>query len=159
MYMPCIDDFVVGENEDAILSEGKDLSVFPLESETDMERSSTPLPLEEVPAPENTIDIQSDDHLQVPSMFLVSFHCIRYKCVYVCAYVAATVSSVKLPGKIPKHGRPKGSELTVIGIPKKKKLADGPVAFLKQHPKDQERGSYNYINSYSYIYNIQSNLL
>ena len=28
----------------------------------------------------------------------------------------------------------------------KKKLADGHVAFLKQHPKDQERGSYNIVN-------------
>ena len=59
-----------------------------------------------------------------------------------CACVATTISSVRLPGKIPKRGRPKGSELTVIGIPKKKKLAGGPVAFLKQHPKDQERGIY-----------------
>ena len=61
-----------------------------------------------------------------------------------CAYVATTVSSVRLPGKIPKRGRPKGSELTVIGIPKKKKVADRPVAFLKQHLKDQERGIYYY---------------
>ena len=60
----------------------------------------------------------------------------------VCPCTAATISNVKLPGKIPKRGRPKGSELTVIGIPKRKKIADGPVGFLKQHPKDQERGIY-----------------
>ena len=45
---------------------------------------------------------------------------IRYK--RVCACVAAMVSYLVNT----KRGRHKGSELTVIGIPKKK-LADGPV--------------------------------
>ena len=51
-------------------------------------------------------------------------------------------SHIRLPGRIPKRGRPKGSDLTVIGLPKKKKLAEGPVAFLRQHPQDQERGMF-----------------
>ena len=50
------------------------------------------------------------------------------------------ISEVRLPSRIPKRGRPKGSDLTVIGLPKKKKSTEGPVAFLRQHPKDQERG-------------------
>lgn len=71
-------------------------------------------------------------------MLLQFYHCVVG--ISVCIYVDATVSSIRLTDKIPKRGRPKGSELTVIGIPKKKKLADRPVAFLKQHPKNQERG-------------------
>ena len=49
------------------------------------------------------------------------------------------ISEVRLPSRIPKRGRLKGSDLTVIGLPKKKKSTEGPVAFLRQHPKDQER--------------------
>ena len=119
-----------------------------------MEHLSTSLSLEEVPVPGNTIDIQSDDHLQVPSMFLVSFHCILgiSVCVHVCVCLCSCNSiNCKIPGKIPKRGRCKGSELTVIGIPKQKKLTDRPVAVLKQHPEGQERGSCNDIRIYSYI--------
>jgi len=59
-----------------------------------------------------------------------------------CPPLDAEMSDIRLPGRIPKRGRPKGSDLTVIGLPKKKKLAEGPVAFLRQHLKDQEKGMF-----------------
>ena len=62
----------------------------------------------------------------------------------VCACTAATISSVKLPGKIPKRGRPKGSELTVIGIPKRKKWQMDLLHFLNSIPR---------IKKEVYIYN------
>ena len=56
------------------------------------------------------------------------------------AYILAPLKNVKLPPKIKKHGRPKGAEKTVIGLPKKKKQnRNQPVPFLKKHPTDKER--------------------
>jgi len=62
-----IDDPVVGENEVANVNEGEDISITPLEGENCMESLNLPVLIEEVPSPENTVDIQSDDHLQVQS--------------------------------------------------------------------------------------------
>ena len=45
---------------------------------------------------------------------------------------SSDVCSIKLPPKIKKRGRPKGSELTVVGIPKKRlKLKRKPIPFCK----------------------------
>ena len=60
-------------------------------------------------------------------------------CHVVHIYVDTSV--IQLPSKVKKRGRPKGGDLTVIGLPKKKKVSSKPVAFLKLHPKDQERGN------------------
>lgn len=49
------------------------------------------------------------------------------------------VSNIKLPPKVKKRGRPKGSELTVIGLPKKRKTQGKPVAFIKKHSKQKEQ--------------------
>ena len=51
------------------------------------------------------------------------------------------ISSLKLPPNQKKRGHPKGSELTVIGLPKKPK-DDGPVAFIRKHPKEMERSKF-----------------
>ena len=41
-----------------------------------------------------------------------------------------------------RKGRPKGAELTMISLPKKKGRSDGkPVAFIKKHPKEKEKGT------------------
>ena len=56
--------------------------------------------------------------------------------------IVMDTSIIRLPNKIKKRGRPKGGDLTVVGLPKKKKAFNKPVAFLKMHPKDQERGNY-----------------
>ena len=49
--------------------------------------------------------------------------------------------NIKLPPKVPKRGRPKGSEVTVVGLPKKKKRRNNkPVALISKHPKEQEKG-------------------
>ncbi|XP_065915449.1 uncharacterized protein [Dysidea avara] len=53
---------------------------------------------------------------------------------------AIDISTVQLPSAMKKRGRPKGGDLTVVGLPKKKKAFNKPVAFLKMHPRDQERG-------------------
>ena len=49
---------------------------------------------------------------------------------------------MKLPPKQKKWGRPKGSELTVIGLPKKKRKDDGPVAFIRKPPKEKEKSMF-----------------
>ena len=41
-----------------------------------------------------------------------------------------------------KRGRPKGAEKTVIGLPKKHKVWNKPVSFLKQPPRKRERGNF-----------------
>ena len=56
------------------------------------------------------------------------------------------ISSLKLPPTQKKRGHPKGGELTVIGLPKKRK-DDGPVAFFRKQPKEMER-SFVYIQSF-----------
>ena len=67
-----------------------------------------------------------------------------YICMY--AYIRSyvfyiDVSNLQLPPKMKRKGRPKGSGLTVIGLPKKKGRSDGkPIAFIKRHPKEKERG-------------------
>ena len=33
----------------------------------------------------------------------------------------------------------KGSDLTVIGLPNKKRKGNGPVPFIKKHPKEKEK--------------------
>ena len=45
-----------------------------------------------------------------------------------------------MPPKIKKHGRPKGADKTVIGIPKKRKCSqeNKPVPFLKKTPKEKK---------------------
>ena len=45
--------------------------------------------------------------------------------------------------KIKKHGRPKGADKTVIGLPKKRKCSqeNKPVPFLKKTPKEKEKGT------------------
>ena len=59
----------------------------------------------------------------------------------ICHIVYLETSVIQLPSKINKRGRPKGGDLTIIGLPKKKKDSNKPVAFLKLHPKDQEKGN------------------
>ena len=64
-----VDEVVDGKN-DVVNPEGsiEDLSFASVESKSDTE--SLPLLLEEKPVPENTIDVQSDRHPKVQSMFL-----------------------------------------------------------------------------------------
>ena len=50
----------------------------------------------------------------------------------------STISSIKLPPKMEKRGRPKGSTKTVIGLPRKK-LKVGPVAFENMLPEQREK--------------------
>ena len=46
-----------------------------------------------------------------------------------------------MPPKIKKHGRPKGADKTVIGIPKKRKCSqeNKPVPFLKKTRKEKKK--------------------
>ena len=50
----------------------------------------------------------------------------------------STISSIKLPPKMEKRGRPKGSTKTVIGL-LRKKLKVGPVAFENMLPEQREK--------------------
>lgn len=78
-----------------------------------------------------------------------SVHALSGQCDCACVSCSIYVTDIlhlQLPPKMKRRGRPKGSELTTIGLPKKKKRSDGkPVAFIKKHPKEKERGNYNYI--------------
>ena len=48
------------------------------------------------------------------------------------------VGDIKLPPKIRKRDRPKGAEMTIIGLPRKKKKENKPIPFLKKYPTDRE---------------------
>jgi hypothetical protein len=53
-----------------------------------------------------------------------------------------------MPPRMLKRGRPKGAGLTVIGLPKKRKVT-GAIPFIKKSPTEKERGKlkvlmYNY---------------
>lgn len=49
------------------------------------------------------------------------------------------LSDVLMPPKLRKRGRPKGSEKTVIGIPRRKKRKLGPVPFIKKLPLEKDK--------------------
>ena len=49
------------------------------------------------------------------------------------------LKTLKMPPIMRKRGRPKGAELTAIGVPKRRKR-DGPQKFLMQLPIERERG-------------------
>ena len=44
-----------------------------------------------------------------------------------------------MPPRMLKRGRPKGAGLTVIGLPKKRKVT-GAIPFIKKSPTEKERG-------------------
>ena len=48
-------------------------------------------------------------------------------------------TDIKLPPKIRKRGRPKEAETTVIALPKRRKVVDRPLPFLKKLPYDREK--------------------
>ena len=50
-------------------------------------------------------------------------------------------TDIQVPPAVKKHGRPKGSDLTVVGLPKKKqKGLKGPCPFIRLHTCEKERG-------------------
>jgi len=67
-------------------------------------------------------------------------HCSAYALAWHSSSKSDTSNLLKLPPKSKKRGRPKGSELTAIGLLKKKQKAGGPTAFIQKHPKEKERG-------------------
>ena len=77
-------------------------------------------------------------HYQVSRVYTRT--CLRSYVIYI------DVSHLQLPPKLKRKGRPKGSQLTVIGLPKKKGRCDSkPIAFIKRHPKEKERGMISYM--------------
>lgn len=50
------------------------------------------------------------------------------------------VQILKLPKKMRKRGRPKGSGLTVVGLPKKKVCLNKPTPFVKKSEWDKSKG-------------------
>ena len=49
---------------------------------------------------------------------------------------------IKMPPPIRKRGRPKGAEMTVVGLRKKQKMMTRPVPFLKKSPEEKESNTY-----------------
>ena len=67
-----------------------------------------------------------------------------HACIYIHNYVNfhsiwIQIFLISSPPKQKKRGRPKGSDLTVIGLPNKKRKGNGPVPFIKKHPKEKEK--------------------
>ena len=61
--------------------------------------------------------------------------------LYSCLQIFHTdLEQIKLPQKMRKHGRPKGSEKTIIGLPRKKKCGNKTLLFLKKLPIDRDKG-------------------
>ena len=55
------------------------------------------------------------------------------------SFIAVVVSDIKLPAVSRKRGKPRGSETSVIGIPKIRKTC-GPLPFVKMSPREKEKG-------------------
>ena len=51
------------------------------------------------------------------------------------------LNQIKLLPKVRKRGRPKGSEKTVIGLPRKK-CGNKTLPFLKKFPADRDKGRF-----------------
>ena len=54
------------------------------------------------------------------------------------------LKDIKVPSAIKKRGRPRSSELTVVGLPKKKNRrgVEGPCPFIRLHTSDKEKGEH-----------------
>ena len=56
------------------------------------------------------------------------------------------LEDVGMPPPIPKRGRPKGTETTVIGIPRKKRrLATRPMPFVKVSSSEKEHSRFCFV--------------
>ena len=53
-------------------------------------------------------------------------------------------TGIKVPPRIKKRGRPKGHELTTIGLPAKKATSGKICAFTRLHTSDKEKRKYKY---------------
>ena len=58
------------------------------------------------------------------------------------AAVATPLEQLTMPPVMRKRGRPKGAELTAIGLPKRRRR-DGPQKFRTRLPQERERGIYS----------------
>ena len=52
---------------------------------------------------------------------------------------ALDLKSINLPPKLKKRGRPKGADLTVIGLPRKKKCNGKPLKFLRKPRQERDK--------------------
>ena len=60
-------------------------------------------------------------------------------------FFKALCSKIKIPPVMPKRGRPKGADLTLIGIPRKRKERvmsgkDTPIPFKKKQACENDKG-------------------
>ena len=56
--------------------------------------------------------------------------------------ISMLIDDVTLPPPVKRRGRPRGGEMTVIGLPKKRKIAARPVPFIRKSPQDKEASTY-----------------
>ena len=66
---------------------------------------------------------------------------ITCTCIIVFIHIG---TGIKVPPRIKKRGRPKGHELTTIGLPAKKAKIGKLCAFTKLHTSDKEKRKYKY---------------
>jgi hypothetical protein len=66
-------------------------------------------------------------------------------CTCYCNYLA--IVGINMPPIVKRKGRPRGHELTSIGLPAKKRRRDGkkPTRFLMLHTSEKERGTYAWV--------------
>ena len=61
-------------------------------------------------------------------------------------------TDIKVSPAVKKRGRPKGSDLTVSGLPKKKQKGfKGPCPFIRLHTSEKERGISTTIIAYNIV--------
>ena len=76
------------------------------------------------------------------------------KNMHACIHTAE-LKTIKLPPKMRKRGRPKGTETTVIGLPKRRKRSNKTVPFLKKLPSEREKST---LSMHVYVVIIHVNL-
>ena len=79
--------------------------------------------------------------LYIHALYIIIYECILIiiLCVLWCSFGAG----IKVPPRIKKRGRPKGHELTTIGLPAKKAKGGKLCAFTKLHTSDKEKRKFS----------------
>lgn len=70
------------------------------------------------------------------------YHCLILVSDITAVFISvlSDLSNLAMPPSMRRRGRPKGAELTVVGLLRKRKSSAGPVKFLTKLPMERELG-------------------
>ena len=94
------------------------------------------------------------DILYSLSCLITCIHCVILHLALKFFFISnKDIQLVKFPPVVRKRGRPKGSDLTVIGLPAKRRrnatsgcYKSRPVPFIKKHPLEKDKSLFSYFS-------------